>query len=86
MGGNRFLADTNIFIYLTQGIKPVVNFLQDKELSLSIISSMELLSWPQLSKVEITTIEKMPEQCEIIQLTNNIAKQAIQIRRQTKVE
>ena len=86
MDGNKFLADTNIFIYLTQGIKPVVDFLQDKELLLSIISSMELLSWPLLSKSEITTIEKMLEQCEIIPLTDDIAKKAVQIRRQSKVE
>ncbi len=86
MDGNRFLADTNIFIYLTQGIKPVVNFLQNKKLSLSIISSMELLSWPQLSETEITTIENMLGQCDIIQLSESIAAKAIQIRRQSKIE
>lgn len=49
MNGNRLFADTNIILYFLQGKQEVIDLLADKELLLSEISEIELLSFPNLS-------------------------------------
>jgi predicted nucleic acid-binding protein len=48
MNGN-LLIDTNIFIYLTKGDEKVIDFLQDKNICISFISELELLSFKEIS-------------------------------------
>lgn len=47
MNENNFVADTNALIYLLNGNSCMTTYL-DKELSYSVISEMELLSYSKL--------------------------------------
>ncbi len=49
MNGNKIFVDTNILIYFLQGDKDVIEIISDKEIVLSFITELELLSLPKIS-------------------------------------
>ena len=59
MNGNNWLVDTNILIALTSGHKDISTLLEDKNIFISVISEIELLSWPKLSKKDTKLLEDM---------------------------
>ena len=61
MNGN-LLIDTNIFIYLTKGDEKVIDFLQDKNICISFISELELLSFKEISIEEELIIKEIISQ------------------------
>jgi len=55
-GKDRYLIDTNILIYFLQGERVAVSFFKkiiEDELCISLINKIEVLSFPDLSKIEI---------------------------------
>ena len=52
MSGDRIFVDTNILIYLLQGDPEISQILDGRQLSISFITELELLSYPDLSKEE----------------------------------
>ena len=55
MNGTKYLADTNAVIYLLTGNNCMKPFLHER-LAVSVISFMELLSFPELTAVEELSI------------------------------
>ncbi|MDX2002705.1 MAG: hypothetical protein SFW35_09735 [Chitinophagales bacterium] len=49
MNGDELLVDTNILIYLQKGLTGIQTILNGKNLHVSFISEMELLSYPETS-------------------------------------
>ncbi len=49
MNGTNLLIDSNIILYLLGGDKTLADFLSEKQLFISIITEMELLSFKGLS-------------------------------------
>jgi predicted nucleic acid-binding protein len=49
MNGNKLLLDTNAVLYLLGGDETLATFLNGKDLYLSIISELELLSYKKIS-------------------------------------
>ena len=45
MNGNKFLLDTNAVLYILGGDETLSDFLFEKELYISVITEMELLSY-----------------------------------------
>jgi predicted nucleic acid-binding protein len=45
MNGNRLFVDTNILLYYLKGNEEVVELISDKDLTLSFITELELLSF-----------------------------------------
>lgn len=81
MNGNNILADTNILIYLLQGNQEITDYLQGKDIYISFISEMELLSFPGLENNEIENLKKFLNSIKIIDINSAVKSSAISLRR-----
>jgi len=73
----KILLDTNAIIYaLNDGLK-----LPKARYAISIITEMELFSYPKLTKDEETNITNLLKNFEIFALSDEIKKMTIQIRK-----
>ena len=79
-----FILDTNIFIYLFAG--SLKEPLPDKVLGYSVITEIELLSYPGLSQKDERQIRKLLSEMNHIALTKEIKRQTIQIRKKYKIK
>ena len=77
----RILIDTNIFIYLTKGDKNVIEFIQDKDICVSFITELELLSFKNIIYDEELIIENILSQFNIFNFDENLKKQIIFLRK-----
>lgn len=85
MNGTDFLADTNALIYLLNGNSCMTPFLQNK-LAFSVISGMELLSFPGITAEEENNIKSLLLDCKEISLTDEIKRKTIEIRKKYKTK
>ena len=76
MNGTNFLADTNALIYLLNGNQCMSNYLQ-KNLYVSVISEMELLSYSGITPDEEMQIKSFLNDCNEVTLTNEIKDKTI---------
>jgi len=81
MTGNSLLLDTNIVLYFLSGDKTLLPLFEEKELTISVITELELLGYDQLNDEDITTIEQFLRQCMVINLNDDIKKKTIYMRR-----
>lgn len=80
MSGINFLADTNAIIYLLAGNSCMAPY-KDAVLGVSVITEMELLSFPHITNHEINILGKLFEKCIIFPLDDKIKQQSIFFRR-----
>ncbi len=80
MSGIDYLADTNAIIYLLTGNECMKPFLF-KKLGMSIITVMELLSFPDITADEDARLRKFMRVCKVIDISDEIKEKTIQIRR-----
>ena len=85
MNGIKYLADTNAVIYLLAGNTCMKPFLHER-LAVSVITFMELLSFPSLTDEEEQSIRKFLSMCEILPIDERIREETIRIRRKHKVK
>lgn len=85
MNGIDFVADTNAIIYLLAG-NPCMKSFIDKSLGVSVITEMELLSFPRITEQEQLVIKELLLNCMISYLDNDIKNQAIYLRRFYKIK
>ncbi len=81
MNGNKWLVDTNILIALTSGRKDVISLLEGKNIFISVISEIELLSWPKLSAKDVNLIKQMLSEFTVIELNGYVKNETIKLRR-----
>jgi predicted nucleic acid-binding protein len=81
MNGNSCLIDTNIVLYLLNGDETLSEFLLGKQLFLSVISEMELLSFPKITQREQKKIQAFMNDLNMISLQEDIKKTAILLKR-----
>jgi hypothetical protein len=81
MNGNSLLLDSNIVLYLLNGEETLVPLLEDKQLYLSFITQLELLSFPEISGSEINKIENFIQECIIIEMATLIKEYTINLRK-----
>lgn len=86
MNGNDYLADTNIMILLGNGSEPIAEFLQGKNICISFISEMELLSKPNITPEQIKIVRDMIDSCILIEMNNKIKSEAIKYRRKHRLK
>lgn len=86
MNGSKLLVDTNIILYLLNGDETIADFLQDKELFISFITELELLSFWDLSTNEEKHIQSFIKNCKSISMNELIKKETIQIRKNYKMK
>jgi predicted nucleic acid-binding protein len=78
------LLDTNVILYFLAG--KLSSPLPDNEYYVSVITQLELLSFPLLTSEVEAKIEAFLDQIEIIGLTPEIIKETVQIRRKHKLK
>lgn len=86
MNGNKLLLDTNAVLYVLAGDETLAAFLNGKDLYLSIISELELLSYKKLSQKEHKAISAFLSELKIENITEDVKKNAIQIRNTTNLK
>ena len=86
MNGNKIFVDTNILIYFLQGDKDVIAMISDKEIVISFITELELLSLPKISDKSKKLIKELLKICLIIDINAEIKDLAIEFRKKSKIK
>ena len=82
MNGNNILLDTNIVLYLLGGDSTLIPILEGKNLYISFITQLELLSYQGLTEKDYKKISEFINECTIIDITEGIKEIAIKLRKQ----
>ena len=83
----KYLVDSNIIIYHLNGEKKATEFLIKyyEEIAISQITFIEVLSFP-FTQEEEKSVEELLNAFKILDLTKEIAKQAVKNRRLRKIK
>ena len=82
MNGNSLLLDTNVVLYLLAGDSTLAALINDKDVHISFISEIELLSFKKLSVHEEQSIKYFLADVTIVDLNPSIKKKTIAIRKE----
>ena len=80
MSGKKYLLDTNAVLYYLAGNECMRPYIK-KDFSVSVITEMELLSFPKITNAEEKKIRLFLDGCEIIPLNLEIKDKTIELRR-----
>ncbi|MBK9758672.1 MAG: type II toxin-antitoxin system VapC family toxin [Flavobacteriales bacterium] len=86
MDGDRLLVDTNIILYALKGDKALTEMIDGRDLYISFITRIELLSFPKIDREGIALIERFLEQVPVIESNPVINADAILLRRKSGLE
>ena len=86
MSGNRLFVDTNILLYFLKGHPEVIDLISDKELVVSVITEIELLSFPLLTAENKQQIKNLLNDCTILDLNQEIKELTIEFRKKYKIK
>src|SRR5690606_17757826 len=81
MSGIKILLDTNVVLYFLNGDETLAGFFEDKDLYVSVITEMELLSYKGISDEETTHVEGFLSECNIVNIDISVKAEAVRIRR-----
>lgn len=79
MNGNKYLADTNVLLYVIAGNKGVAAFI-NKEFYISEITEIELLGYKGITDLQLKYRSKIIENCTIVGLTEYIKRITIRLK------
>lgn len=85
MSGIDFLVDTNFLIFVSDKNKIVLPFLE-YDIAVSYITEMELLGVFSISKNQKLAMEKILNQCSIIDCSREIKELAIDLKQKYKIK
>lgn len=86
MNGNRIFIDTNIIIYILSWNKNYIDKVLDKEIFVSFISELEVLSYVFNSKQDEDMAKEFFEEIHIIDMNENIKNVVITIKKKYKIK
>jgi len=86
MNGNKLFLDTNILLYLLQGDETLTDSLDQKQIYISLITQLELLSFSELSKKGIKVIQELLNECVIIDINAEIKNISVEFRKKFKLK
>ncbi len=86
MNGNKLLLDTNTVLYVLGGDETLAQFLHGKELHLSVISELELLSFKKITQKEVKAISAFLSELVIENINDDIKRTTIEIRKSTNLK
>ena len=81
MNGNSILLDTNIVLYLLNGDKTLIPLLENKQLFVSFITEIELLSYKGIKAKDQTILKEFLSECLIIDINQLIKENTVEIRK-----
>ncbi len=86
MSGNKFLLDTNAVLYILNGDETLSNFLFEKELYISIITEMELLSYKNITQKEKQQITTFIEELIVVNINDDIKVETIELKKNSNLK
>jgi predicted nucleic acid-binding protein len=86
MSGDKLFIDSNILLYFLRGEKEIVEIISEKELVISFITELELLSFSSLSTSDEKNIKGLLKNCQIINLNEEIKDLTIELKRKYKLK
>lgn len=86
MNGNKILIDTNIVLFLLSEDRTLEVFLDDKELYISFITEMEILSYHGITETEKKKIISLLRTCTVVDINIHIKQKAIKLRQQHRIK
>ncbi len=86
MSGNRLFVDTNIVLYLLGGDETVAELLSNKGLYLSVITEMELMSYPVISETIYEQINAFIQDCIVVNINEQVKQETIRLRKKYKLK
>lgn len=81
MNGSKILLDTNAVLYLLNGDETLGVFLSGLEIHISIITEIELLSYPKITEPERKKLIQFISLIEVLPLNEQVKNNAIDIRK-----
>lgn len=86
MNGSSIFVDTNILLYFLKGDPDVIEMISDKNLVISFITELELLSFPKRSLDSEDTIKQLLNNCTIVDINSEIKELTIELRKKSKLK
>jgi len=86
MSGNKVFLDTNIIIYILSGNEKYINKFLDKEIYVSIITEIEVLSYKFKSIEDENIAKKFFENVNIVDISCFVKNLIISIKKENKVK
>jgi predicted nucleic acid-binding protein len=86
MSGDRIVVDTSLIINLFNGINEVQELIADRDLFVSVISEIEVLSFPHILPKDSELLRDFLSQCYIVDIEPAIKEITIAIRSKLKVK
>lgn len=86
MNGDKFLLDTNAVLYILAGDETLSDFLFEKELYISVITEMELLSYKNITDKEKLTIESFLNDFIIINIEEKVKLTSIEVKKSSNMK
>lgn len=82
MNGNNIVADTSLLVNFFNGIEPAKKILNEQHIWVSVITEIELLSYPLLTDKDDRIIRSFLDHCMVIELSEVIRELAIKTRKE----
>ena len=90
MSTTEYLIDTNILIYHTKGSQAVSSFIGDvvaqRAFNISILTKIEFLGWEKHTPEGFQKCEQLVKLANIYPVDEDVAEQAIGLRRRVKIK
>jgi predicted nucleic acid-binding protein len=86
MNGIRLLCDTNVLIHLLGNKAEVIDFLEGKQVFISVITELELYGKQNISLSETAIIDMLIENCFVIDLLSPIKQIVKKIKQKYKIK
>ena len=86
MHGNRYFVDTNVLIYLLSGDNTLISILNQKQIYISFITEIELLSFADLTVKERNKIVVMLKNFIVMDINESIKETTIRYRKDFKLK
>lgn len=86
MNGSRIFVDTNILLYFLKGDQEVIDMISDKDIVISFITELELLSFPRSTDESEKIIKGLLKNCLIIDISPEIKDLTIGFRKKSKLK
>ncbi len=81
MSGNKLFVDTNILIYFLPGDNIAIDLILEKELIISFVTELELLSFGSVSEDASGVVKGFLKNCLIIDINPEIKELTIESER-----
>lgn len=86
MNGDRIVVDTSLIINLFNGVTEVKELIAGRDLFVSVISEIEVLSFPGITQEDTALLKSFLSECYVIDIEPAIKDITIDIRSRKKVK